>query len=232
MGTGKEGWFCCKVSEGCTNCYSEAVNFRYGNKLAYNYANLHRIQWVLKPNEFKDWLKLKEPSKIFVCDMTDLFHAEMPDFFRHRIFDAMKEADWHTYQVLTKRPEYMREFLKAFPEYCMDNVWYGTSVESKKVLSRIDILREIPVKTRFLSIEPLLESLGPVNLSGIRWAIVGAESGNLRRPFDKSFASEIKEQCRRDGTAFYFKQGSHRFSGRDRELEGQLWEEFPSDSKP
>jgi len=143
----------------------------------------------------------------------------------------MKKCPQVVFQVLTKRPVEMRDFcwerygLNGVPE----NIWLGTSVESRKYFGRLTALYECPSKIHFASFEPLLESLGPdLNLSSLQWAIVGAESGTNRRPFDPVWALEIRDLCKANGVAFYFKQGSHRFSGRNRELDGRLWEEFPN----
>jgi protein gp37 len=215
--TGKRGWLCTKVSKGCTNCYSETINKRYGNKLDYNQVSLGKGDWVLYEKEFREWTKMETPSMIFVCDMTDFFHPEIPDRFREKIFDAMNSAPWHTFQVLTKRPEEALRYFGerndrdvwSFPE----NLWLGTSVEGLDYVDRIDILRKIPVQVRFLSFEPLLEDIGEVDLSGIDWIIVGAESGALRRPFNPDWAYSLLAQARQQGVKFFFKQGSGRFSG-------------------
>ena len=150
--TGKEGWFCTKLSEGCSNCYSSDVNLRYGNKLEFNTANLPKITFVLKVKEFDQWFKEKSPRRIFLCSMTDLFHESIPNEFRHAIFEAMQKAPWHTYQILTKRPEDHASILYVRPgwmyaadkntreidrNYAPDYLWLGTSVENQKVLNRI-----------------------------------------------------------------------------------------------
>ena len=233
--TMKEGWFCTKITEGCTHCYSESTNLRYGNQLLYNTAELPKIKWILKEKEFDQWFNLKDPKKIFVCDMTDLFHEDMPIEFISAIFDAMDRAPWHTYQVLTKRPQLMHDFLLSRyfwnmhgPEFILPkHLWIGTTVENRKQLGRIDILRKIPAQVRFLSCEPLLESLGSVNLKGIHWVITGAESGAERRAYREDWAKELRDQCLEQQVAFWYKQGSDRFSGRHEELDGRKWQEFP-----
>lgn len=236
--TGKIGWMCSKITDGCTHCYSEATNFRYGNKLEFNIINAKKVKWILKEKEFEEWFKLKEPHKVFLCDMTDIFHEDIPEEFRDKIFGAMARAKWHTYQILTKRAEKMRDyFAKRYPQGVPSWIWFGVSVENKKVLGRIDILREIPVRIsgayneramRFLSCEPLLESLGELNLYGIDWIITGAESGNGRRTYNENWAREIRDQCKARDVAFFYKQGSHRFSGRFDTLDGKEYKEFPS----
>lgn len=211
------GWLCTKVSRGCTNCYSETLNMRYGNKLEYNQVSLGKGEWQLYEKEFKEWAETETPSMIFVCDMTDLFHPDIPDEFRGKIFNAMNATPWHTFQVLTKRPEQALRYLGerndrdawSFPQ----NMWLGTSVEARDYVDRIDILRKIPARVRFISFEPLLEDIGEVDLSGIDWAIVGAESGAARRPFNLDWAYSLLAQARQQGVKYFFKQGSERFSG-------------------
>ncbi len=230
--TGKEGWFCTKITDGCSGCYASDWNTFRGNGLEFNLANLPKIRWVLKEKEFAQWFAEKEPKKIFVCDMTDLFHDSIPNSFRDAIFEAMEKASWHTYQILTKRTENMKKYLlhryilecPEIPSF----LWLGTSVENQKVKYRIDILRSIPTKVHFLSCEPLLESLGELNLENIQWVIAGAESGVKRRAYSESWAKEIREQCLKQNTAFWYKQGSDRFSGQHVELDGTKYHTFPT----
>lgn len=226
---GKQGWACSKASEGCVNCYAETLNKKWGTKLLYNQANISKIDWFLNEREIQAWKKLKDPSKIFVVDMSDIFHVNIPDDFRHKIFHGMAEAPWHMYQILTKRPERMRDYFQKFPEELRDCMWLGTSVENKRVVDRVELLRQIPARIRWLSVEPLLESLMGQNIyDGINWIVVGAESGNHRRQYDIEWAREIRSKCRESGIPFFYKQGSHRFSGMERFLDGNLYEEFPS----
>ncbi len=229
--TGKEGWFCSKVSDGCTNCYAEAINMRYGNQLQYNLASVVKARFILKEKEFEQWNKIPKGSKVFICDMTDFFHENMPIEFQQLIFAQMANHKDLIFQVLTKRPILMGKFIQEYYGSVLrtpDNIWLGTSVESKKFPGRLTALYHIPAKVHFASFEPLLESIADlVDLSGLEWAIVGAESGNHRRHFDPKWAIELRDLCKINGVAFYYKQGSHRFSDRERFLEGKLYEEFP-----
>ena len=228
--TGKKGWFCTKISDGCTNCYASSWNVLRGNGLEFNAANLPKIDWVLKETEFVEWEMLKQPSKIFVCDMTDLFHESIPGYFRRQIFHAMRRAPWHTYQLLTKRSLEMKEFCSSYfgwDKPIPRNIWFGVSVENRKQLPRIEALKRILSATHFLSCEPLLESLGRLNLSDIDWIIAGAESGPKRRKYDEAWARELREQCLEQQVAFWYKQGSDRYSGKFDTLDGRKYQEFP-----
>ncbi len=213
----RKGWLCTKVSKGCTNCYSETINFRYGNKLPYNQTSLDRGEWVFYESEPLEWAGLEEPSMIFVCDMTDLFHPGIPNGYRDKMFSGMEVAPWHTFQVLTKRPEEALSYYGARNESSLWNfpssLWLGATVESPDYVDRLDVLRKIPAKTRFVSFEPLLEDIGEVNLKGIDWIIVGAESGNKRRPFDLEWAYNLLDQARLQNVKYFFKQTSGLYSG-------------------
>ena len=173
-------------------------------------------------------LKWRTPRKIFVNSMSDLFHEEMPDDFLDQCFEVMIEADWHMYQILTKRPARMLTFAKRFGKI-PDHVWMGTSVESELYAPRIDILRKVPCKIRFVSFEPLLGSVGKVNLSGISWAIVGGESGPGHREIKPEWIREIRHQCKQQKVAFFFKQwGGKTPKSGGRELDGREWDEYPN----
>jgi len=169
------------------------------------------------------------PRRIFVDSMSDLFHEDMLDATLEDLFRVMVSASQHTFQILTKRPERMARFFenRAVPV----NVWLGTSVELKMYLPRLDWLRRIVAKTRFVSFEPLLEDLELTSndLEGIHWAIVGGESGAGFRPFDKSWARNIRVACHSapSRVAFFFKQSNGRTPGLDRKLDGRVWEEYP-----
>jgi protein gp37 len=190
---------------------------------------------VLNQKELDAWVRLKEPSKIFIEDMADLFHEEMPLEYLDRVFLTMVQANWHIYQILTKRPEMMLRYaglVRRFP----DHVWAGTSVESWPFVKRIDILRQVPVKVRFVSFEPLIDSVIPPNtkhnppldLSGISWAIAGGESGPNFRPLNLQWTREIRDQCQQQGVAFFFKQvGGLRPKSGGRILDGRTWGQYP-----
>lgn len=169
----------------------------------------------------------KEPRKIFVNSMSDLFHESMPDDFLKNCFQVMEKADWHVYQILTKRPERMLSFAKDY-RVIPAHIWLGTSVELAMYKTRIETLRKVPVKTRFISFEPLLGAIGEVDLNGISWAIVGGESGHNYRPVKLEWVREIRKQCKEQGVAFFFKQwGGRTPKSGGRILDGKEWNEYP-----
>jgi protein gp37 len=171
----------------------------------------------------------RKPRKVFVNSMSDLFHAEVPAEFIAEVWQTMLATPRHTYQVLTKRPERMRELLTDGTLQPASNIWVGTSVESGEVLSRLDELRVTPAFVRFVSFEPLIGSVSDADLSGIHWAIVGGESGPRARPMDPEWVEEIEELCRRDGAAFFFKQwGGRNKKATGRELHGRTYDEMPA----
>ncbi len=160
--------------------------------------------------------------------MSDLFQDGVPIEVIASVWSAMKEANWHTYQILTKRPERMRDIVSQLGDHLL-NVWLGTSVESASYLGRIDVLRSIPAQVRFVSFEPLLGPVTPVDLSDIHWAIVGGESGPGARPVDGQWVESIQAACREQSVAFFFKQwGGTRKSKTGRLLGGRTWDEYPT----
>jgi protein gp37 len=168
---------------------------------------------------------------VFVNSMSDLFHENVTDDYVVSVARVMQIANWHTYQVLTKRSERMRDLLATKMRFAAEeqHIWWGVSVENKKHgLPRIDHLRSAPAKVRFLSIEPLLEDLGQINLNGVSWVIVGGESGAGARPMDVRWVRTIRSQCRGIGVPFFFKQwGGIRKSETGRKLDGKIYDEFP-----
>jgi protein gp37 len=176
-------------------------------------------------------LRWKRPRKIFVNSMSDLFHERMPDDFLENCFDVMASANWHIFQVLTKRPERMLKFVRTYgtiPEH----IWLGASVELDIYNSRIETLRKVPCKVRFVSFEPLLGSIGKVNLRGISWAIVGGESGPNYRPTREEWVREIQLQCKQQDVAFFFKQwGGPRPKSGGRTFAGKEWDEYPKEGQ-
>jgi protein gp37 len=160
--------------------------------------------------------------------MSDLFHPGVPDEFIQRVWNVMAETPQHTYQILTKRPERMRDFLLAATFRPVTNVWVGTSIENAAVLDRLSALRETPAFIRFISFEPLIGSVGKVDLSGIDWAIVGGESGPRARPMEPDWVEQIEDRCRAFGTAFFFKQwGGTNKKATGRTLNGRTYDEMP-----
>ena len=173
-------------------------------------------------------MEWKRPRKIFVNSMSDLFHESMPDDFLKGCFDVMERADWHVYQVLTKRPHRMLSFSKDYGRV-PNHIWLGTSVELAMYKPRIEILKQISSDVKFISFEPLLSPIGEVDLNGISWAIVGGESGPGHRPIKSEWVREIRKQCKQQKVAFFFKQwGGRTAKSGGRVLDGKEWNEYPA----
>jgi protein gp37 len=171
-------------------------------------------------------LEWKKPKNIFVNSMSDLFHVDVPLEYIQQVFDVMNQANWHQYQVLTKRAERVHELSKHLK--WAPHIWMGVSVESEKYLDRINHLRKTGAHVKFLSLEPLLGPLPKMNLRGIDWAIVGGESGPGARPMDEEWVLDIRDQCLRANVAFFFKQWGGVFKKKTgRELEGRTWDQMP-----
>ena len=188
----------------------------------------------LMPKRLQEPLKRKKPTVYFVNSMSDLFHEDVPRSYIQQVFDVIEEAHWHTFQILTKRADRMASFF--FGKTAPKNAWLGVSVEDKKYgVPRIDQLRKIDATIRFLSVEPLLEDVGQLNLDNIHWVIVGGESGAKARPMDKAWAESIQSQCEIADVAFFFKQwGGWGADGvkrakqaNGRILNGKIWDEMP-----
>lgn len=192
-----------------------------------NYKNGFRL--TLQPQMLELPLRWKSPKRIFVNSMSDLFHRDVPVEYIKQVFDVMGRADWHQYQVLTKRSERILELTEVLD--WAPQIWMGVSVENEKYTYRIDDLRKTGAHVKFLSLEPLLGPLGKLNLLKIDWAIVGGESGPGARPMEASWVIDIRNQCRKQGVAFFFKQwgGVHK-SKTGRTLEGRTWNEMPSEA--
>ncbi len=174
-------------------------------------------------------LRWRKPQHIFVNSMSDLFHPKVPFEFISRTFDVMRRAEQHRFQVLTKRPKTMAHYVRKYANCDVpSNVWLGTSVEGPDYLWRVDELRKVPVAVRFLSLEPLLEDLGDLNLNGVHWVIVGGESGPGARPMEEEWVLNIKRQCNEAKVPFFFKQwGGVQKSRTGRLLQGQTWDQMP-----
>jgi protein gp37 len=215
---------CTKISPGCKFCYAEKFAQRLKAMGADNYRNGFKL--TLHPHMLEKPMGWKKPSVIFVNSMSDLFHKNVPEEFILAVFDTMNKANWHQFQILTKRPERvlaMNKKLKWTP-----NIWMGTSVENAKYMGRIDVLRQTSAKIKFLSLEPLLGALPNMNLININWVIVGGESGFKARPMKLEWVLEIQEQCQEAGVAFFFKQwGGVNKKKAGRELNGRTWDEMP-----
>lgn len=196
---------CHKASQGCKHCYAEVMSRRLRAMGSAAYQQPFTTVRLL-PERLREPLSVRTPTTWFVNSMSDLFQDEVPDWFIAETFETIREASWHTFQVLTKRPERMAAYFKthAAPP---GNAWLGTSVENRKEgVPRIAVLARVPAAVRFLSIEPLLEDLGTLKLRGIDWVIVGGESGHQARPIKEQWVASIHRQCSKAGVAFFFKQ--------------------------
>lgn len=215
---------CTKISPGCKHCYAERMAQRLQAMGQANYA--HGFDLTLQPHALDLPLRWKKPQTIFVNSMSDLFHDDVPNHFIEQVFDVMRRAHWHQYQVLTKRSERLLELSRLL---CWEpHIWMGVSVENEKCVNRIDHLRATNAHIKFLSLEPLLGPLRNLNLSGIDWVIVGGESGPKARPMDPAWVMDIRDQCLEAGVTFFFKQwGGVRKKKTGRELEGRTWDEMP-----
>lgn len=224
---------CTKITRGCDNCYAERFAERFRGVVGHPFER--GFDLTLRPERLKQPLDWRRPRMIFVNSMSDLFHKEVPRAFVDRVFDTMEAADWHVFQVLTKRSSLMRDYLKH--RYGVGrgpwHIWCGVSVEDGGASSRIAHLQAAPAGVRFLSIEPLIGRVGTLDLAGIDWAIVGGESGPGARPIEGDWVREVRDQCAAHGVAFFFKQwGGLRPKSRGRELDGRQWSEFPTRPVP
>ena len=215
---------CTKISPGCKHCYAERMSHRLEAMGQPNYANGFKL--TLHERMLEVPLRWKKPRVVFVNSMSDLFHRDTPEEFIFRVFDVMRQASWHVFQVLTKRSD---RLLKLSPKIEWPaNVWMGVSVERDDYIFRIDHLRQTEAKVRFLSLEPLLGPLERLNLDRIDWVIAGGESGPGARPMEEAWVTDIRDQCLDAEVPFFFKQWGGVFKKRHgRTLEGQTWDEMP-----
>jgi protein gp37 len=220
---------CRKISPGCAHCYAEAFAERFRGVPGHPYEQGFDLRLV--PDKLAEPIRWAKPRMIFVNSMSDLFHEDIPDEYIGAVTRVMQLANWHTYQILTKRSERMRDLLQTSLRKVADlpHIWWGVSVENRKHgLPRIDHLRQSPAEVRFLSIEPLLEDLGQIDLAEIHWAIAGGESGHGARPMAEEWVLSIRDQCQRQGVAFFFKQwGGFNKKKAGRLLQGRTYDEFP-----
>jgi len=220
---------CTKVSPGCKHCYAETFAERFRGVKGHPYEQGFDLRLV--PEKLGEPLRWRRPSMIFVNSMSDLFHDGVSDNYVAAVAKVMVAAKWHTFQVLTKRAERLCLALKSGLKFAatQSHIWWGVSVEDRKHgLPRIQHLRSAPAAVRFLSIEPLLEDLGQLDLDGIHWVIVGGESGFGARPIRKEWVLSIRDQCRHAGVPFFFKQwGGVRKGMNGRKLDGKTYDEFP-----
>lgn len=215
---------CTKISPGCKNCYAERMAKRLQGMGQPNYRNGFEV--TLQPHMLELPLRWKRPQTIFVNSMSDLFHEAVPRHYIQRVFDVMRAAHWHRFQVLTKRAERLAELDEAIDWPV--NVWMGVSVESPTYVHRIDALRATSARVKFLSLEPLLSALPALDLSRIDWVIVGGESGPRARPISPEWVFDLRDQCARAHVSFFFKQwGGKNKKRAGRELDGRTWDEMP-----
>jgi protein gp37 len=221
---------CTKISPGCKHCYAETFAERWRGVKGHPYEQGFDLRLV--PDKLGEPLRWRAPKMIFVNSMSDLFHDEVPEDYIVAVARVMVAANWHTYQVLTKRSERLKQLLNSTLGFAAEqpHIWWGVSVEDQKHgLPRIDHLRAANAAVRFLSIEPLLEDLGPVNLAGIHWVIVGGESGPGARPMEEGWVLSVRDQCRHADVPFFFKQwGGVRKAATGRKIEGKIYGEFPA----
>jgi len=232
---------CTKQSEGCRNCYAEVMARRLKGMGQKKYANGFKL--TLHPESLDEPKKIKEPTTFFVCSMGDLFHKDVPFEFIDKVMETIEQTPQHTYQLLTKRPERMYQYVNEYRKYEIPgNVWLGCTIENKDALKRLFTFTSILLpknNVRFLSCEPLLSDLGEVELKGIDWVIVGGESGPKARPMQKEWVLNVQRQCKEQDVPFFFKQwGTYGEDGVKRNkkangctIEGQIFQEYPKQIK-
>jgi len=220
---------CSKISPGCKHCYAATFAERFRGVKGHPYEQGFDLRLV--PEKLEEPLKWSTPKMVFVNSMSDLFHPEVPDEYIRLVAEVMVKAPWHTFQVLTKRSVRLKQLLNSKLAFAAQqkNIWWGVSVEDKKFgLPRVNDLQDSPATVRFLSIEPLLENLGVVDLRGIHWVIVGGESGHGARPLEKDWVLSLRDQCKKSKVPFFFKQwGGKRKWAAGRLLEGHTYDQYP-----
>jgi protein gp37 len=223
---------CTKISPGCKHCYAETFAERFRGVKGHPYEQGFDLR--LAVNKLVDPFEWRTPKLVFVNSMSDLFHEDVPESYIRAVCRVMVTAKWHTFQVLTKRSERLKELLSGSVSFAADqeHIWWGVSVEDREYgLPRMTHLQETPARVRFLSIEPLLEDLGRFDLAGISWAIVGGESGPGARPMKKEWVVSVRNQCREARVPFFFKQwGGVRKAKYGRLLDGRTYDEYPARS--
>jgi protein gp37 len=221
---------CTKISPGCAHCYAETFAERFRGVPGHPYEQGFDLRRV--PAKLAEPLRWPGSRMVFVNSMSDLFHRDVPDEYIDAVARVMQRANWHTFQVLTKRSERLRDLLRTRLAFVAHepHIWWGVSVEDRKHgLPRVEHLREAPAGLRMLSVEPLLEDLGPLDLAGIGWVIVGGESGPGARPMEPAWAASVRDQCRASGVPFFFKQWGGARKGRaGRLLDGVSHDETPA----
>ncbi len=219
---------CTKISAGCDNCYAERFAERFRGVPDHPFEQ--GFDLMLRPERLLQPLSWRTPKMIFVNSMSDLFHKEVPFSFVDRVFHTMERANWHVFQVLTKRSSRLRDYVnrRYAAAKAPANIWLGASVEDGSKRSRVNHMAQTNASVRFLSIEPLIGPIGELDLASIEWVIVGGESGPRARPMDAAWVEDIRKQCRKARVPFFFKQwGGFRPKSGGRMLNGKEWNEFP-----
>lgn len=219
---------CTKLSAGCDHCYAERIAERFRGTAGHPFE--HGFDLTLREHKLREPLTWRRPRRIFVNSMSDLFHKDIPRSFVDRVFDTMEQADWHVYQVLTKRSSLLRSYVnRRYPGgKAPPCIWLGVSIENRKALGRLRHLADTRAAIRFVSFEPLLEDLGRLDLVGIDWVIAGGESGAHARPIETEWVRSIRDQCGARGVAFFFKQwGGATSKSRGNTLDGRTWLQYP-----
>jgi protein gp37 len=215
---------CHQISPGCAHCYAKTFAERWRDIPSHPYEQGFALR--LWPERLEQPLRWKRPRVIFVNSMSDLFHEDVPDEYIRQVFDVMRHANRHTFQILTKRHERLAAIAPSLD--WPDNVWMGVSIENRRFVHRADRLREVPAAVRFVSAEPLLGSLVNIDLTGIDWLIAGGESGHHHRPVREQWITELRDLCHAEGVAFFFKQWGGRVpKAGGRLLEGRMWDQMP-----
>jgi protein gp37 len=220
---------CTKISPGCDRCYAERIAERFRGVRGHPFE--HGFELTLRPHKLLEPLSWRRPRRVFVNSMSDLFHKEIPLHFVDQVFETMELADWHVFQVLTKRSSLLRRYInqRYSARPAPAHIWLGVSIENRQALVRLKHLRQANATIRFLSLEPLLEDLGRLDLSGISWAIAGGESGPSARPMNRDWVRRIRDQCRAADVAFFFKQwGGIRPKAGGNSLDGRKWLQYPA----
>jgi protein gp37 len=219
---------CRKITAGCDNCYAERFSERFRGVPDHPFEN--GFDLTLRPARLRQPLSWKAPRRVFVNSMSDLFHKDVPRSFIDKVFDTMEEANWHTFQVLTKRSSLLTRYLnqRYHARLAPSHIWLGVSVEDATNAVRIKHLKAARALVKFVSFEPLIGPVGRIDLFGIDWAIVGGESGPRARPMEEAWALELRDQCRVQNVAFFFKQwGGIRPKSGGRKLKGREWNQYP-----
>lgn len=216
---------CSQVSPGCAHCYAKTFAERWRGIPGHAYEQGFNLR--LWPERLDAPLRWRKPKTIFVNSMSDLFHEQIPASYIAQVFETMRAAHWHTFQVLTKRDERLAELASALPWPA--NVWMGVSIENRRFVKRADSLRGVPAAVRFISAEPLLGPLEGLDLTDIHWLIAGGESGTRHRRVDIEWIRALRDHCAHEGVAFFFKQwGGYRPKSGGRELDGRTHDAYPS----